>query len=150
MSFGPSGFNANDHEPNDFSPLPAGEYVAAIIESVEKPTRAGTGSYHSLTFQILEGEYKGRQLWTNLNLNNPSRMAVKIASGELSEICRAVNVMHINAMLELHNLPMTITVKLEKRRDTDELKNVIKGYKPRESAAAPAAVPGSTPAWKRP
>ena len=54
--------------------------------------------------------------------------------------------------VELHNLPLVITVKVKKREDTGELTNEIKGYAKKESAAgqpqqAPAA--GNTPPWKR-
>ena len=38
------GFDANQIDPaSDFDPIPAGKYVAAIIASEMKPTKAGTG-----------------------------------------------------------------------------------------------------------
>ncbi|MDW8243018.1 MAG: hypothetical protein RMJ88_07375 [Thermogemmata sp.] len=36
-----------------------------------KPSKPGTGSYLQLAFQIIEGPYKNRFLWTRLNLENP-------------------------------------------------------------------------------
>ena len=57
------GFDANQVEPTAaFDPIPAGKYLAVITESEMKPTKAGTGHYLQLTFQILEGEYKNRLL----------------------------------------------------------------------------------------
>ncbi len=106
------GFDANQVEPtNDFEPIPAGKYVAVITESEMKPTKAGTGSYLQLTFQILEGEHKNRLLWTRLNLDNPNATAVQIARSELSAICRAVGVMTPSDSVELHNLPLVIHVR---------------------------------------
>lgn len=145
-------FNANDHEPNDFSPVPAGRYLAAITASEMKPTKAGNGSYLELEFEILEGEYKGRKLWDRLNLDNPNETAVKIAQGTLSAICRAVGVMQPRDSAELHGLPLTVIVAVEKRQDNGEDSNRIKGYKsknePAETPAAPATKNGAPP-WKK-
>jgi len=79
------GFDANQVEPSaDFETLPAGKYEAVITESEMKPTKAGTGHYLQLTFQIIEGEFKNRFLWARLNLDNPNATAVQIARAELS------------------------------------------------------------------
>jgi hypothetical protein len=147
------GFDANQVEPSkDFDPLPAGTYLAVITESEMKANKAGTGSYLNLTFEVTEGPYKGRKLWSRLNLNNPNAQAVQIAQAELSAVCRAVGVLAPNDSVDLHNLPLLITVKLRKREDTGELANEIKGYSKKESAPSVAAQApaNSTPPWKRP
>jgi len=129
------GFDATQVEPSTvFDPIPAGKYVAAIVESKMKPTKSGNGEYLELTFQILEGQYKGRQLWARLNLNNPNPQTVKIARAELSAICRAVSVMAPNDSVDLHNLPLVITVRCKKRQDTDEIVNEVRGFAKREAA----------------
>lgn len=150
------GFDANAVEPSDsFDPVPAGEYLCVITASDEKPTKSGNGTFLELEFEVIDGPHKGRKLWDRLNLNNPSEMAVKIARATLSAICRAVGVMQPRDSCELHDLPLVCKVRVEKRADTDELTNVIKGYRARRIAgtAAPApqaAASGSTPPWKRP
>lgn len=146
-----NGFNANEVDPAvGFDPIPAGKYLAIITETEMKPTKAGTGQYLQLTFQVLEGEHKGRLVWARLNLSNPSDMAVKIARAELSSICRAIGVMAPKDSIELHNLPLTIKVGCTKRGDTGELTNEIKGYESKGSAEPVAAAPvGSVPPWKR-
>ncbi len=146
-----NGFDARTVEPNaDFEPIPAGKYLAAITESEMKDNKAGTGSYLQLTFTILEGEHKNRVLWARLNLDNPNATAVKIARAELSAVCHAVGVMAPKDSVELHNLPLVITVKLKKRQDTGEITNVIKGYAKKEAAAGvPQQATSSTPPWKR-
>ena len=129
-----NGFNANDVEPNSsFEPIPAGKYLAAITASETKPTRNGDGSFLELTFSILEGDCKGRMLWARLNLDNPNATAVKIARGDLSAICRAVNVMQPKDSTDLHNLPLVVNVKLKKRPDTGDLSNEIRGFEPKQS-----------------
>jgi hypothetical protein len=152
-----NGFNANDVDPNvGFDPIPAGKYLAIITESETKPTKSGVGSYLQLTFQIIDGPYKGRLIWARLNMQNPNETTVKIARGELSAICRAIGVMKLNDSVELHNLPLVISVGCKKRDDTGDINNVIKGYSKKDAASAvPARAaaatngPGTTPPWKR-
>ena len=148
-----NGFNANNIEPTaPFEPLPAGKYLAAITASEMKPTKKGDGSYLELEFTVLDGDCKGRKAWDRLCINHPNDMTQKIARGGLSAICRAVGVMQPKDSVELHNIPLVITLKLKKRKDTGELTNEVKGYEPKASAAgqpqqAPTA--DNTPPWKR-
>ena len=150
-----NGFNANDVEPNTaFEPIPAGKYLAAITASETKRNKANNGSYLELTLSILEGDFKGRVLWTRLNLDNPNATAVKIARGDLSAICRAVNVMQPKDSTDLHNLPLVVKVKLKKRADNDELTNEIKGFEPKQSpetsnATSQKPVSDCPAPWKR-
>ena len=140
-------FNADQIEPtNNFDPIPAGKYLAVIVDSEMKPNRAGTGSYLQLEFEIVEGQYKGRKLWTRLNLDHPNATAVRIARAELASICRAVGVLSPRDSVELHNLPLTIFVRCRKRPDTGEIVNEIKGYSP-VTATKPAS--GGLPPWRR-
>jgi len=148
-----NGFNATEVDPStSFEPLPAGKYLAAVTESEMKPTKSGNGSYLQLTFTILDGEYKNRIVWARLNLNNPNATAVKIARSELSAICHAVGVMQPRDSVDLHNLPLVITVKVKKRTDNDELTNEVKAYEPKAATAVqPQQAPttDNTPPWKR-
>jgi hypothetical protein len=103
-------------------------------------------------FQILDGPYKGRQLWARLNLDNPNAQALQIAKAELSAVCWAIGVLAPNDSVELHNLPRVIHVKCRKRGDTDETTNEIKGYAKKETLAAQATAPApasSPPPWRR-
>ena len=145
------GFDATEVEPKSgFEPLPAGKYTAVIVGSETKPTRAGTGEYLELVFEILDDEHKGRRLWSRLNLWNPSAKAVEIARAELSSICRAVGLMKPADSAALHNLPLTIHVRCKKHPDSGEIFNEIRGYSPKHAGTngAPVAT-ASTPPWKR-
>jgi hypothetical protein len=145
-------FNANQVEPSsNLEAIPAGKYLAVITESELKPTKSGSGSYLQLTFQVLEGEYKGRFLWSRLNLHNANPTAVKIAQAELSAICRAVGVLTPGDSVELHNLPLVINVKCRKREDSGDVTNEIRGFSKREIAVE-KPIQGSsptTPPWRR-
>ena len=145
------GFDAREVDPAvGFEPIPADKYLAVITASEMKQTKAGDGQYLELTFQVIEGEYKGRNLWARLNLDNPNATAVQIARAELSAICRAVAVMTPKDSHELHDLPLVVSVKLKKREDNGEMTNEIKGYEKKEAAAGqPQQASTDTPPWRR-
>ena len=113
-----------------FEPIPDGTYPATIVASEMKLTQKGTGHYLELEFEVVEGPFKDRKVWTRLNLDNPSDQAVRIARGELSAICHAVGVMKPADSAALHNIPLRVKVACVKRSDTDDMTNVIKGYHP--------------------
>jgi len=147
-----SGFNANNVEPvQDFEAIPAGKYPACIVESEMKPTKAGNGSYLQLTFQVLEGEFKGRKIWARLNLENQNPMAVQIARSELSAICRAVGIPEPKDSVQLHNLPLFITVK-QKTGPDGEVFNEVKGFAKKEAlskSGMPQQATNSAAPWRR-
>ena len=146
-----NGFNAANVDPaTDYEAIPAGKYLAIISNSEMKPTKSGSGTYLEICFQLIDGPFKNRLLWSRLNLSNPNNQAVQIAQGELSAICRAVGVMQPKDSAELHNLPLQISVKCKKREDTGDVVNEIKGYAKKEAATGqPQQETTSTPPWAR-
>ena len=146
-----NGFDATKIDPaTDFEPIPAGRYPAIITNSEMKSTKSGTGAYLELTFQVIDGQHKNRLLWSRLNLENPNVQAVQIANAELSALCRAVGVMQPKDSIELHNLPLVVTVKIKKREDTGDLTNEIKGYAKKEALNRVAQQEtANTPPWVR-
>lgn len=160
------GFDANKFEPNvGFTPIPAGDYKCMIISSKKEDNKKKTGWFLTLQFQIVEGPHAGHKgLFDRLNLVNPSATAVQIAQGTLSAICRAVGKMTPKDSTELHNIPLIVSVNVEKRADNGQLGNVLKGYKkveggvgtasqnfapPGGTSAVPAGAPSDTPPWLR-
>jgi hypothetical protein len=145
------GFDANTVEPKtEFDAIPAGKYLAVIIGSEMKATKSANGQFLELTFDIIDGEFKGRKVWARLNLENPNAVAVKIARSELSSICRAVGVLQPKDSCEIHNLPLVITVK-QKTDNDGEIRNEIKGYAKKDATqpAKPQQAQTSTPPWRR-
>ncbi len=144
-------FDANQVEPaTEFEAMPPGKYTAVLVESDLKATKAGTGKFLELTFEVIEGEYKGRKVWGRLNLENPSRDAVRIARSELSSLCRATGVLAPKDSSELHDIPVVLTVRQKVGTD-GEVRNEIKGYGKRETAAVAAApqAKSATAPWRR-
>ena len=144
-------FNANNVDPaSDFEPIPAGKYLAVIAASEMKQTKNGDGHYLELQFQLVDGPYKNRILWSRLNLENPNPLAVQIARGQLSAICRSVGVMQPRDSVELHGLPLVITVKCKTRDDTGDITNEIRGYARKDALnGVPQQETTNTPPWAR-
>ena len=153
MSADLTGFDATQHESNNYEPVPAGDYLAMIKSSEWVATKAGNGKFLKLSLSIVEGEHKGKTVVDRLNLQNPNPKAVQIANGSLADICRSVNVLRPHNSSELHNKPMLVRVGLEERNDRPgEYQNRVKGYKPPDAAPAPAAAAKAAddvPPWKR-
>lgn len=141
-----SGFDAGAVPEQDaFTVLPEGIYPAIAVASEMKPTKAGTGQYLQVVFEVLDGQYKGQKLWARMNLMNPNQTAVDIAQRELAALCRAVGVMKPSDSTELHNRPLLLTVAVEVD-DRKRESNVIKKYESTSGAThAPVAAKAAAP-----
>lgn len=142
-------FDANKVDPSaGIDPIPENEYPAILTKSELKPTKDGTGKYLKCVFQVIDGEYKGRLVFEQITMSNPNAEATTIGKGQLSALCRAVGVMQPRNSEEMHNRPLIIAVKLERRKDDPtKFKNRVSQYKPLAGAAkAPVAGPGNATA----
>lgn len=150
-----AGFDASTvPEQESFAALPEGQYVVIATASEMKPTKAGTGQFLQIAFEVLDGQCKGRKLWARMNLVNPNQTAVDIAQRELAAICRAVGVIRPNDSAELHNRPLLVTVIVE-IDDRKREGNVIKTFEAINAAGGmPASVAAPAPAaaanWSAP
>lgn len=129
-------FDAHAVEPSaPRSIIPAGKYLAHIVNSEMRSTSRGDGEMLSLSFSILDGEHANRQFFVNLNLVNPNPVAVDIANRDLSAICRASGEMMVADSEQLHMKPMMVTLKvrpagLDKKGVDREAQNDVAGYEP--------------------
>lgn len=98
---------------NDFEPLPVGDYLVAIINSDFKAAKSGKGRYISLTMEVLEGDYKGRKLFYNLNVQHENEKAQMIGQSQLKKIIEAIGKTYISDTKDLHDIPFTVKVKIE-------------------------------------
>ena len=123
------GFDASTVEPfsGDFETIPKGSYKAIIVESAEKDTKAQNGTYLALQWQIVEGKYENRRVFSNITRTNPSEKAVNIGKGQLSSICRAVNVLKPKDSHDLHDLP--VMIKIDHEMYEGKTKEKITSYK---------------------
>ena len=143
-------FDASTIDTTSRDPIKPGTYEAVITESEIRATKSGNGKGINLTFEILSQEAKGRKVWAWINYQHPKQEAQRIGQEELARICKAVGVEKLQDTAQLHNLPLLITVALDKN---DPTRNVIKGYKakaaqPSGGGAQGASGSGDAP-WAR-
>ena len=146
-------FDATQVPPQqEFDLLPAGKYLAQIIDSEVVPTKAGTGQILKLTFEVLEGDFANRRLWARLNITNENAQAQQIGLAQLSALCHAVGVTKLTDSLELHERPVLVTVKVRKAKpgDTYGDSNDVTGFAAVTAAGAPAKPAVSKPAATTP
>ena len=127
--------------------IPVAWYPVTITESEIKETSKKLGSMLALTYTIIDGDHKGRKLFSNLNIVNANAQAVEIAQRDLSAICHATGVMVVDDTSKLHNIPFEIRVGMRKPdADYPEPANEVKGYRKLGGAtAAPAPVTSAAP-----
>jgi hypothetical protein len=105
-------FNASDH-PDEYTPIPKGQYQLAVTNSVFKPTKSGTGKYLELEFTVIDGIQSNRKFFLKYNIVNENEQAVHIGKQQLAKVCEAVNKIQFDRTEEIHNIPFhaNITVK---------------------------------------
>lgn len=153
-------FDATQVAPQEsLSPIPAGVYVAHIIDSEVRPLKSGMGQALALTFEVLDGQYRGRKVFTQLNVQHRgSAEAERIAQAQLSALCHAVGVLKLTDSAQLHHKPVRIRVKIRKDESGQYGdRNEVTGFEaasgvpmPPQHAAAPAvsaAASAVTPPW---
>ncbi len=110
----------------DFSPLPAGIYEAIITDSVMMETKKGDGQYLKLTYEIVGDDYKGRLVWDNLNLVNPSEKAVAIGKRKLIQLSQDLGLSVVpRESSQLHDKVLRIKVDIEEREGYDPQNRVV-------------------------
>lgn len=157
-------FDADQHEEmSDFEPIPVGVYPVQISNSDIVVTKAKDGKYIKLEFSVLSGEFKGRKIWTNLNIVNKNPVTVEIANKELTSIVKACGKRKIQDTVELHGIPIMMTVGIKPASGDFGPQNVPKKYEPtgvkppankagtkkttKPKTEKPAEVAASGPGW---
>jgi hypothetical protein len=129
-------------------PLPAGVYLAHIVESDVQALKSGNGEGLKLTFEVIDGQHKGRKVWENLNIRHTNEDTQRIAQSQLSALCHAVNVIKLMDTAALHFKPVYISVTVREAQGQYKANNNIKGYEAAGSAPATAPTPvADSPVW---
>lgn len=144
--------NTDTSQRGQISVIPPGEYMVQATEGSVVRKDSGDAMI-KLTFEIMEGEFANRKLWTNLNIRHSNPIAQRIATEELTELWRDALGGHGNPP-SVENLlwkPLKVKVAVEKRKDTGDQQNRIKRYLPAVgSAPAGKAAPAAAQSSSRP
>lgn len=120
-----AGFSSQQElPPSEFDLIPPGWYPAMIEKSEVKVTKKGDGHYINEQFGILDGTAKGKKVFKNFNIQNPSDKAVNIGLRELQDLNKAIGI-DIFKDTNQH-LNQCCLIKVVVKED----QNDIRGYKP--------------------
>lgn len=134
--------------------LPAGWYSASITGAELKNTKAGTGQYIAIRYDITGPSHQGRVVFGNLNIRNPNPKAEEIGRQQLGEVMRAIGLAKVQDTDELIGGQLSIKLDI---RSSDQYgdQNEVKGFKaiagsaPPAPVAKPAATGKAAPPWQK-
>jgi hypothetical protein len=110
-----------------FDPVPTGVYQVVITDSEMCETKQKTGWYCKLTWQIVDGQFSGRLIFSQHNTHNPNPDAENIGRRELQDFADAVGLDRFEDSEQLHNKPIWVKVGIEVGTGSYRDKNIIKG-----------------------
>ena len=133
-----------------FEPLPAGWYTCVVNGAEIKNTKAGTGQYISVRYDITGPSHQGRVVFGNLNIKNPNAKAEEIGRQQLGELMRAIGLATVQDTDQL--IGGQLSIKLEVRESEQYgASNDVKAFKANGSApsapAVKAAPAKAAPPW---
>lgn len=145
-------FNAAEIDTTPRDVIPSGVYEAVVTDSEMRATKSGAGMGINLAFEIIsDGPAKGRKVFVWINYEHPNVEAQRIGREELASLCKAVGVANLTDTNQLHNLPLLVTVGVDRN---DPTRNAVKKYAAKAAQQAPAGQTASptasgTPPWRR-
>lgn len=121
-------FERDDNAATEYQPLPAGWYQAKITGAELKKTKAGTGEYIAVRYDILGPTHQGRVVFGNLNIHNPNHLAEEIGRKELSRLMLAIGLKRVGDTDQLIGNDLMIKLSVRESEQYGD-SNEIKEYK---------------------
>ena len=154
MAFLDTPFDVNELPQSDsnYDLIPAGWYNATITKAEIKSTKAGTGQYIAIRYDITGPSHQGRVCFGNLNIKNTNTVAEEIGRKQLGEVMRAIGLARVTDTDQLIGGSLQIKIAIKEADGQYEASNEIKGFKaingsqPPMPVATPTATPTATPA----
>jgi hypothetical protein len=139
-----------------YEPIPAGWYTVGITAAELKSTKAQTGQYIAVRYDIIAPTHQGRVVFGNLNIFNPNAEAEKIGRQQLGELMAAAGIATLDDTDLLIGKQLQIKLKIRKSDQYGD-SNDVDGYKslggamPSMSSAAPSAeaTAKAAPPWAK-
>jgi hypothetical protein len=142
------GLDLGSVEPaQDFSPIPAGTYNVVPVEFTLNDTKDGAGKVVKARFEVADGQYAGKPIFENINIQNRSETAVSIGKKTLSSLLSAVGI-NVNQPTTMGLIRSTIGKRVAAKVAVEQDKtgqyaaqNRIKAILPASNAPAQQAAP---------
>lgn len=136
-----------------FEPLPDGWYDVRIAGAEVRETKAGTGKYIAVRYDVQGPTHAGRVVFGNLNVRNPNPKAEEIGRQQMGDLMRAVGIPKLSDTDQLVGCQCSIKLATRKSDQYGD-QNEVKAWKASGNAApklssAPATSPRPTPPWAK-
>jgi hypothetical protein len=100
-------------------PIKPGKYVATVTEAKIEPLYSGKGKKLAATIKIAAGEYKGRTIYQNFNIQHENKDAEKIGKQQLKSMMIAMGLGDVlNSVGDLCGKAFAVSTKVEKDKET--------------------------------
>lgn len=130
----------------NFEVVPEGWYTALIHSAEIRATKDGNGKYIKMRYDITGPTHSGHVVFGNLNIRNPSAEAERIGRQQLGDIMRAAGLATLEDTDQLASVSLQIKVGIRQASGGYDAQNIVKGWKPVDSAAHPAPAASARPA----
>jgi len=143
----PQSFSAAELPQSDrnYDPIPEGWYDVEIKGAELRTTKAGTGQYIAVRYDVTGPTHAGRVVYGNLNVSNPNPKAEEIGRQQMGELMRSIGLPVLQDTDQLVGGRLSIKVSIRKSEQYGD-SNDVKGFKALVGGAAPAVAAPSAPA----
>lgn len=139
-----------------YKALPAGWYTATIAGAEVKATKAGTGRYIAVRYDITGPTHQGSVIFSNLNIENANPKAEEIGRQQLRSLMESIGLAKLADTDQLIGNGVKIKLKVESDAqygDSNQVSAFSKldgaSAKPAPAAKPAAAASSSAPPWAR-
>ena len=132
-------FNTDDlpaDSGGNFEPLPAGWYQVTVAGAELKTTKAGTGEYISVRYDVVAPTHQGRVVFGNLNIKNPNPKAEEIGRQQLGNLMRAIGLANVSDTDQLIGGNCSIKLSIRKSEQYGD-NNDVKAWKAIDGGSVP-------------
>ena len=116
-------------EENNFEPIPDGWYEVSISSTQLKQTKAGTGEYIALRYNVLGPTHEGHVIVGKLNIRNPNPKTQDIGIRQLGELMRAIGLASVEDTDQLIGGHLEVKVQITEAIGGCDVSNYVIGFK---------------------
>lgn len=117
-------------KPEDFTPIPEGQYTLRVAKAEIKSTKDGTGQYINVEFDVIAPSYQGRKIFNMFNISNRNVDAERIGKQQLKSLILAGGVQEPFVDTDqLVGSTVIATVTIRQAEGGYEAQNAVKGFK---------------------
>lgn len=138
-------------------PLPIGTYLVEITKTEKKPNDNGWGL--AVEFTVADGDFKGRKIFEQYNLQHTNPDTVRIAQEQFSALCHVTDTLKPRDIGEFLGKVLQLKVRIDPPKNGYDARNRITQYlridgsklattgAPRAAQATPTKPAAATPVW---